>query len=99
MADEMLKDARKQNEADLERVQLFSSLLKHPGWALYEELLNHHINERTAKLFEPIEPGMRDASEHNKGAVYGMIYSRDLLRVTVLASEKLKSLSTSEDNE
>lgn len=81
-------EAAKLARADLKRARAIQDLLRLDGWKHIEEILNNHISRRTAELFEPTPAGGRDAEQHNKGAIWGLIYARDLPRAIVTAMEE-----------
>ena len=95
--EQLLRDARRANTIDKERAQALSVLVKSEVWKIYSDLLNAKIAERSATLLEPLKHGERDSSEHNKGAVYGLIYARDLPHTIVAAMKELSLSSDAED--
>lgn len=92
--EQLVRDAIKANKVDKERAEAFSALVVSEGWKFYTELLNYNIAQRTSTLFEPLKSGERDSSEHNKGAVYALIYARDLPQTIVVAMEELAKSSS-----
>lgn len=91
------REALKVARGDVKRVRAIEDIVRLEGWKYFEELLNHHISKRTQELFEPTPPGGRDAEQHNKGAIWGLIYARDLPRVIIAAfEEERKATSYSE---
>lgn len=88
---ELAKQAQKANVEDIKTARALEQMLKSEGWEAYQRLLQSQIEQRQQAVLEPIGPGMRDASEHNKGALYGMIWARDIASVTVITiKEQLK---------
>lgn len=87
--EELARDARKYDLADIKRGRAFAAMMKTEGWGLYLELLNNLIGTRTQNLFEPTPNGGRDIEQHNKGAVFGLIMARDLPSVTVAAMKEI----------
>lgn len=93
MSDDDVKvELRKQKE-DKERIGRLQGLLKSPGWSDFQDLMNVHINERAKRIFEPLlSDNLTLLQEHNKGAIYGLIWARDLPSVMItIADEARKS--------
>lgn len=84
--EELHRNAKLANRIDNERVEAFTALLKHPGWEVYQELLNAKIQAYSDALMSPA--GSVDgavALEWVKGAMSGVILARDLPSVTIAA--------------
>lgn len=100
---ELEREARAIAQKDRERAEGLEMLLKHPAWPLYVELLEAALERRGALLMEPLPANELNAverSEHNKGAMYGIAFAKDLPRVTVaMAQEQRKSEPASEDDD
>jgi hypothetical protein len=82
-------EAQRNRNEDIKRGRALELMMSTEGWRIYDHLINHHISLRTANLFDPTPSGGRDAEQHNKGAIYGLIFARDLPRVTVGAAKEL----------
>ena len=68
---------------DIKRARAFEAMVKTEGWHFYTELLTGQINDRMKGILSPTPPGGRDASEHNKGTVFGLLLARDLPSTTI----------------
>jgi hypothetical protein len=102
--EDFIKQARKQAEEDKERMDLLRMLHKHPGWPYFVDLLNQALASRGAELLMPLsstELNAVERSEHNKGAMYGITFSRDLLHVIVSADTEARKSEPApeEDNQ
>jgi len=84
---------------DAKRDRAFRDMVKTEGWEMFRQLLNAHINQRTAKIFEPIEEGKLNDFSHNQGAVFGLIFARDVVGVSIAAADEMRAASSSEDDE
>jgi len=85
---ELHKLARVADKVDKERAELFRGLMKHPGWATYQELLASRIQVFADAVMAPA--GSVDSAvalEWVKGAMSGVILARDLPSVTIAAME------------
>lgn len=77
--EELIKASKDALRIDRARKEAFESLVKHPGWKLYQELLNTMANDRGMILLSPA--GSMDAAvamEFIKGSMNGLILARDL---------------------
>lgn len=86
LINELQKQARLADKIDKERAEQFEALLRHPGWATYEALLNARIQLFADAIMAPA--GSVDgaiALEWVKGAMSGVILARDLPSVTINA--------------
>lgn len=85
---ELQKAARSADKIDRERMEHFRGLLKHPGWALYQELLNIRVQLYADAVMAPSgSVNGAIALEWVKGAMSGVILSRDLPAVIIAAIE------------
>ena len=91
-------EARKNLSQDIARARDMEAMMNTEGWKQYCLLLNGQIEQRTASLFTPTPVGGRDAEQHNKGTVYGLLYARDL-PVTIVKSMKDLRNHLSQDEE
>lgn len=94
--EELKKQARKADAVDKERGDLLRMLLKHPGWLVYQELLEAQMQARADEILSP--SGSIDgmiAQEYKKGALSGLVIARDLPSVTIAVAEELRK--TQED--
>lgn len=85
---ELQRIARAADAIDRERMEFFRGMLKHPGWAVYQELLNIRIQIYADAVTSPA--GSVDgaiALEWVKGAMSGVILARDLPTVTIAGME------------
>lgn len=85
---ELLKQARTADKIDKERADQFRALTRHPGWALYQELIMARVQLFADRITAPA--GSVDgafALEWVKGAMSGLILARDLPSVTIAAIE------------
>jgi hypothetical protein len=80
------------------RARLFKEMMETEAWRLYEDLLNHHIGVRTQSVLDPTTPGGELPAEHNKGVAYGIIFCRDIPRVTVAAMKDTSASKPSEES-
>lgn len=100
--DEVLKEARRLAERDKERADILGLLLKHPGWAVFEEMCNEQLTERGKLLMEPLPANELNAverAEHNKGAMYGIAFMKDLPRVTCMVAQEARKSDPATDEE
>lgn len=90
---EVLRQARKGEKEDRERIELFQTLMRNPAFASFQEVLGHKIEALGMSLLSP--SGGLDGmivSEYQKGAMYGLVLARDLVSVTVaIADEQRKA--------
>lgn len=84
--EELKKAGVNADRTDRKRADLFNGLMKHPGWVEYVELLNALINSRGMNVLMPGRSvdGLV-ALEFEKGAMSGLIMSRDLPSIIVNA--------------
>lgn len=97
--DELRKEGRSADQVDKERMDLFRALMKHPGWAVYLELVEARIQVYADKVMSP--SGSVDgaiALEWVKGAMSGLILARDLPSVTIAAIEAAVPATDGEDD-
>jgi hypothetical protein len=86
--EELQKQARLADTIDKERADLFQGLVNHPGWVVYQELLNIRVQMYADAIMAPA--GSVDgaiALEWVKGAMSGVILARDLPSVTINAMQ------------
>jgi len=96
--EEMRKAARKADAVDKERGDLLRMLIKHPGWLVYQGLLEAQMQIRADEILSP--SGSIDgmiAQEYKKGALSGLVVARDLPSVTIAVAEELRK--TEEDEQ
>lgn len=89
--DELLRASREALVKDRQRADAFASLLKHPGWKLYVELLGSLIQDRGSLILAPA--GSVDGAvflEHVKGTMNGLILARDLLPAIIQSTPATK---------
>lgn len=85
---ELQKTAREADKVDKERLEYFRGLLKHPGWAVYQELLTKRVQLYADAIMAPC--GSVDgaiALEWVKGAMSGVLLAQNLPSVTIAAIE------------
>lgn len=83
---DLLKEGKKADKLDKERVELFMLLLKHPAWPLYVTLLDSKIQAFADAVMSPASSvDGAVALEYVKGAMSGLIIARDLPSITVAA--------------
>lgn len=98
--DELRKQAKAADAIDKERMDLFRGLIRHPGWALYQELLSSRIQlfgDRVAAPAGSVDGAF--ALEWVKGAMSGLILARDLPSVTIGAIEAAVPATDGEDDD
>lgn len=86
--EELRKVGREADKLDKQRAELFEGLTKHPGWDVYQDLLNSRIQTYADAVMAPA--GTVDgavALEWVKGAMSGLIMARDLPSVTINAMQ------------
>lgn len=94
------KEAAKVTSFDIKRVRAFEAMVATEGWKMYQDLINGNVSERTKDIFSPTPKGEESAAEHNKGAVFGLLYARDLPSVIIAAMKDQRSSDpASEDKE
>lgn len=96
---ELAKDAKKADVEDVKKARALQALTKMEGWIFYQAALNNLIADKTKNIFEPTPADGRDAEQHNKGVVYGLIVARDLPNVIVGAMRELLDKQSSEPGE
>lgn len=77
--EELLRESRDALFKDRQRKDAFEGLLRHPGWPMFQELLNSMIGIRAEQILGPagsIEGAI--SLEFVKGAMNGLILARDL---------------------
>lgn len=87
---DLLKDSRTYEQVDRERVEVFQSLIVHPGWKAYHDLLMQMIEDRGAEVLAPagsIDGAMK--LEYIKGAMSGLILARDLPHVSIASMKSV----------
>lgn len=100
---DLVSEARKADAEDKERAELFSVMVKSPGWQEYVALLNRRIQIFADSVLEPA--GGLDgtiASEFVKGTMRGLLLARDIPSVTIQAVEQLrrdKSMTQDDDHD
>lgn len=100
MDQQQVTELKKNRAKFKDQAEVFEALLRSPGWAFYEELINSQIARRMEGLINPTPTAGALESEHNKGAVYGLTQARDLPRVTVAAwKEFVKSSGPATDGD
>lgn len=95
---DLLKEARAADKIDTERAEKFQGLLAHPGWSIYQDLLNARIQLFADAVMGPA--GSVDgaiALEWIKGAMSGVILARDLPSVTIAAMQTAVPATDGED--
>lgn len=92
-------DANKQLRDDTKRHRDFKELVRHPGWAHFQALLNANIGERTKAVFDPPEEMGTRKDDHNKGACYGLLWARDVVQATIDAYDNPSEPATEEESE
>lgn len=97
---ELLKEERAREKLDRERVDQFRLLEKHGGWLAYQALLSSKIQEASDMLLQPAQglDGMV-RTEFQKGAMYGLILARDLVRATVMADDEARKSNPADSAE
>jgi len=98
--EDLLREARKADRIDRERADAFVSLVKHPGWDMYMEILNAKIQMLADQVLAPAASidalvGM----EYVKGAMSGLIMARDIPSVTIAAKAELQPVKEDDDDE
>jgi hypothetical protein len=89
--DELLKQARRADKIDRERIEVFEMLVKTRGWQTFVEILDAKIQLFADQVMSPA--GTRDglvALEYVKGAMSGLIMARDIPSVTIAAKPDLR---------
>lgn len=84
--EELQRQGKSADILDKERAEQFQALVNHPGWKIYQELLNFRIQNYADAVMAPA--GGVDgaiALEWVKGAMSGVILARDLPSVTINA--------------
>lgn len=95
--EELVKQSRAALKEDKARAEAFEGLLKHPGWATYQGLLNAILGSMGSDVLAPAQTiDGAVALEYVKGTMRGLILARDLPSATI---ESIKGLSTSADGE
>ena len=97
---DLLNEAKKADKFDRERAERFQSLVKHPGWEVYQELLNSRIQSFADAIMGPA--GSIDgaiALEWVKGAMSGVVLARDLPSVTINAINTAVPATDGEDTD
>ena len=94
---ELLKEGRKFDKLDRDRAEVFASLLKHPGWMIYEDMLQGQIQQFGDLVLEPVA-GLDGVftQEFIKGTLKGLILARDMPSVIV---ESMKQEVPKEEDE
>ena len=89
--EDLLRDARKADKIDRERIELFEGLVKSPGWAAYVEILNAKIQMCADQVLAPSKSvdGMVTL-EYVKGAMSGLIMARDITSITIAAKPDIR---------
>ena len=96
---ELEKIAKTADKVDRERLDHFRGLLKHPGWAVYQELLNIRVQLYADAVMAPCRSvDGAIALEWVKGAMSGVILSRDLPGVTIAAMEATVPATDGDDD-
>lgn len=98
--EELLREARKARKIDIERAELFASLIRQPGWLAYMEILEAKIQALADEVLAPSKSvdGMVTL-EYVKGAMSGLIMARDIPSVTIAAKGELLSESVNEEDD
>jgi hypothetical protein len=97
---EIVKEQKAKDKYDRDRVEAFRLLEKQEGWKLYQSLLAYHLQTTSDKLLQPA--GGFDglvSTEYQKGAMYGLILARDLVRATVATDEEARKSQTADSAE
>lgn len=84
--DELVREWKKADHEDRERVELFQTFANNQAWKLYVELLNRLIQARGEEILRPA--GSVDGAiglEYVKGAMSGLIMARDLPQIMIMA--------------
>lgn len=95
---EVLRQARKSDKEDQERIELFQTLLRNPAFKAYQELLGHKLESLGALLLMP--SGSLDGlvtTEWQKGAMYGLVLARDVVSVTVQIADEARKAQPADE--
>lgn len=98
--DELLREGRKADKVDAERAEHFRLLMKHPGWDVYQDLLNSRIQAYADAVMAPAKSvDGAIALEWIKGAMSGLILARDLPSVTIAGLETAVPATDGDDDD
>lgn len=89
LTSEAKKEIQSINRDDVKRAKAFKDMIKTEGWAYYQGLINTFIEQRMNAVLQPTSDSQQLASEHVKGAVYGLILARDAVQATVDAVQQI----------
>src|SRR5258706_15319904 len=95
---DLMKEARKADRVDKERAELFEGMMKTPAWKAYVELLELRLQLFADVVLQPstsIDGSI--ALEYVKGAMGGIVMSRDLPSVTIALMSQINPSSDGDD--
>ncbi len=98
--EQLLREAKKADSVDRERADAFASLVRHPGWVVYMEILEARIQMLADEVLAPAKSvdGMVTL-EYVKGAMSGLIMARDIPSVTIAAKDEMRPVQENDDDD
>lgn len=92
---ELKKLALAANRADKERADALATLIVHPSWSIYAELVNAMAQTKGESLLRSIRPDEVLGQEYDKGTVNGLLAAIALPSVIITA---MRTVSTEGDD-
>ena len=100
LSEDAKKEMNKFSADDVKMAKAFKDMMRHEGFALFQDFLNKKIGERMNTVIGPTQPGAELPAEHTKGTVFGLILARDAIPTIVSGyDEFVRSTGDAEEDE
>lgn len=96
----LLREAKRADRIDRERIELFEAMIRTPAWQAYVEILEAKLQLFADQVLAPASSvdGMV-ALEYIKGAMSGLVIARDITSVTIAAKQDIRPRVLEDDED
>lgn len=97
MDDELRRSTQEQRAKTLKDAEVLESLIAHPGWAIYRELIQTVGQNFYVQLMTPLENALESTkTEYAKGTLNGLQSAVELPSIKIAEAKSLRNPSNEE---